>query len=179
MGKIKVLVFGASSSIHSINKQLAVFAGSLLDKCEVTVIDLNDFEMPIFSVDKEESIGIPEKAHNFKEAVKSHNGLIISMAEHNGAYSAAFKNIFDWVSRMDGTVWENKPILLLATSEGKRGGASVLQIAANRFPFNGGKIINTFSLPSFYTNFEPSKGIIEAEKLQELKNLVADFENQL
>jgi NAD(P)H-dependent FMN reductase len=27
---------------------------------------------------------------------------------------AAFKNIFDWMSRIDKNVWQNKPMLLMA-----------------------------------------------------------------
>jgi NAD(P)H-dependent FMN reductase len=35
--------------------------------------------------------------------------LVISFAEHNGAYSAAFK-IFDWISRIHATTFKkNKP----------------------------------------------------------------------
>jgi chromate reductase, NAD(P)H dehydrogenase (quinone) len=44
-------------------------------------------------------------------------------------------------------------MLLLATSPGGRGGATVLEIAKGRFPHMGGNIIADFSLPSFGQNF--------------------------
>ena len=121
----KILVFGASSSRDSINKELATYAATLLDGVEANIIDLNDFEMPIFSVDREADLGgQPDEAKQFKSLINDCDGLIISFAEHNGSYSAAFKNVFDWASRVEKDMWQNKPMLLLATSPGKRGGGS-------------------------------------------------------
>lgn len=141
---MKILAFAGSSSKNSINKKLAVFATTLFHKNnEISIIDLNDFEMPIFSEDKEKN-GIPLEAHNFVKHIDECDIVVLSLAEHNGAYSAAFKNIFDWASRIPKrTVFENKPILLMATSDGQRGGQFVLEMAKNRFPFNGGVVIDT------------------------------------
>ena len=91
---------------------------------QIDSIDLNDFEMPIFSIDKEKNTGIPNQAHTFKEKIRNAEGIIISFAEHNGSYSVAFKNIFDWASRIEKSMWLNKPMFLLATSPGGRGGSS-------------------------------------------------------
>jgi len=79
--------------------------------------------------------------------------IIISFAEHNGAYTTAFKNIMDWISRMEGSLWEDKPMLLLATSPGGRGGKSVLDLAINSFKFMSKGSLHSFSLPVFQTNF--------------------------
>ena len=49
---MKILAFGASTSKSSINQQFALFAAHQFDG-EVNMIDLNDYEMPVFSVDKE------------------------------------------------------------------------------------------------------------------------------
>ena len=165
-----ILAFGASSSRQSINKQLATFASSQIEDAEVTILDLNDFEMPIFSVDKERENGIPQLALDFKAHVLNSDGVIISFAEHNGAYSAAFKNIFDWISRIDGNVWGNKPMLLLSTSPGGRGGQTVLEIAVNKFSRMTTSGINHFSLPFFNKNFSMETGINDpllAEKFEE------------
>ena len=65
-----ILAFGASSSRRSINKQLSEYAASQLKGVQVKVLDLNNFEMPLFSVDKEAEQGIPELAYRFKEEIK-------------------------------------------------------------------------------------------------------------
>ena len=175
----KILVFGASNSRQSINKKLATYAASLLQELEYTLIDLNDFDMPMFGVDLEKAEGFPDKAVEMKALIKDHDGLLISLAEHNGAYTAVFKNIFDWLSRMEGSAWEDKPMLLLSTSPGRRGGASVMEIASNRFPWNGGKVIATFSLPSFGDNFAEGNGITDQKLDANLREQVNLFENHI
>lgn len=130
----------------------------------------NSFEMPIYSIDREKENGIPELAQSFSTKIKEADLILISLAEHNGTYSVAFKNIFDWLSRIPNqTVWLDKPLFLLATSPGARGGSSVLEMAKNRFPFNGGKVLDTFSLPSFNDNFDEQKGITNLTYLKDLK----------
>ena len=159
----KIVVFGASSSSKSINKKLSIYAAGQFKDHEIIVLDLNDYEMPIYSEDKEIKIGIPNEAHNFYSTLKDSDGIIISFAEHNGSYSVAFKNIFDWVSRIGKIVWWNKPMLLLSTSEGNRGASSVLKIAHQRISYNHSYKIPTFSLPSFSKNFDVINGIIDED----------------
>jgi chromate reductase, NAD(P)H dehydrogenase (quinone) len=169
----KILAFGASSSKNSINKKLAMYASGKFDDADVELLDLNDYEMPIYSVDREKADGIPDKAMLFASKIDSCDLLIISFAEHNGAYSTAFKNIFDWVSRIPGRdTWGDKDMLLLSTSPGKRGGATVLEIAKNYFPHCGGNIIGTFSLPDFYHNFDENKGIIDEKLNADLEKII-------
>ena len=159
----KIVAFGASSSKKSINKDFATFVASQVKDVDVLVLDLNDFEMPIYSIDYENDNGIPKKAFNFKEKLKSANGIVISFAEHNGVYTAAFKNIFDWISRIEKIVWYNKPMFLLSTSDGSRGAQTVLEIAYKRISRGNPHEIPIFSLPNFYDNFDNQKGIIDKE----------------
>ncbi len=167
-----IIAFGASNSRQSINQVLAGWTAKQVENVNVQLVDLNDYEMPIFSVDREKSDGIPDKAKAFKSLIKDASGIIISFAEYNGSYSSAFKNIFDWVSRLDQPIWSDKPMFLLATSPGPRGGQTVLGSALTSFPFQGGKVVADFSLPSFYDNFSKETGITNA-------NLQSDFELQL
>lgn len=99
--------------------------------------------------------------------------LVISLAEHNGSYSTAFKNVFDWLSRIPNRkVFREKKLFLLATSPGARGGQSVLETASNRFPRDGAELVATYSLPSFYEHFEAEKGIQDAVLLDELETKI-------
>lgn len=153
----KVVTIGGSSSKNSINRQLAEYAGEKLENVALIKIDLNDFEMPMFSIDMESEHGYPKTVLALNDLVASADGFVISLAEHNGAYAAAFKNAFDWLSRVEGKVWRNKPMVLLSTSPGARGGATVLEIAKGRFPYNGGNIVGSMSFPSFFDNFKDGK----------------------
>jgi len=132
--------------------------------------------MPVFSVDKEKENGIHNLAHEFYAKIGSADFIVLSLAEHNGAYSTAFKNVLDWASRINNKTFQQKPMLLLATSPGARGGATVLDIASKRFPFQGAELKGTFSLPSFFENFDAVNGIINPELKNELIEIIASIE---
>jgi NAD(P)H-dependent FMN reductase len=166
-----IVAIGGSNSSVSINKQLAIYAASQVAGAEVVSIDLNTFSMPLYGIDEENTNGIPENAINVNEIINSSDGIVLSLAEHNGAYTAAFKSMYDWLSRIDKKVWKDKPMLLMATSPGGRGGQTVLGIAKAGFPFLGGNIIADFSLPFFNKNFT-KEGIIDVELNKELNNKI-------
>lgn len=173
-----IIAFAGSNSKNSINKELVAYAAKKVDSAEVTVLDLNDFELPLYGIDYEIEHGIPGNAHKFLELIQSSDGIVLSLAEHNGAYATVFKNIFDWMSRINGKLWSEKPMLLMATSPGARGGATVLEIAKGRFKYMGGNIVADFSFPSFNDNF--SNGNITDETLNEaLLKQVSIFEKAL
>lgn len=161
-----IVALGGSNSKTSINKKLAQYAANMVEGASVTTLDLNDFNIPMYGIDHEQAHGIPEDAKKMNNLIANADGLVISLAEHNGAYSAAFKSVFDWMSRINKEVWHNKPMLLMATSPGARGGASVLTLAKGSFPHLGGNIVADFSLPSFQNNFENDKVINEALQQQ-------------
>lgn len=176
---MKILAFAGSNSRKSINKQLVSWVATQFPNGAITILDLNDFEMPLFGVDYEAEQGIPQLAHDFASHIDAADLILISLAENNGAYSVAFKNVFDWVSRIpQRSVFEDKPIFLMATSPGKRGGSTVLSIAEQRFPFNGGKILETFSLPSFGDNFNKEEGIVHDELKQEVLSKIESILTQ-
>ena len=172
----KIIAFGASSSKTSINKQLATYAAHQFKNVEVEILDLNDYEMPIYSVDKEKENGIHSLANDFYTKIGSANFIIISFAEHNGGYSAAFKNILDWASRINAKTFQQKPMLLLATSPGGRGGKSVLEMAKNHLPHQGADIKGSFSLPSFHDNFKLEVGITNEDLKNELLEIIKSID---
>ncbi|MFV5685307.1 NADPH-dependent FMN reductase [Flavobacterium sp. GB2R13] len=173
---MKIIAFGGSPSKNSINKKLATYAANLFENAEIEVLDLNDFQMPLFSVDIEVEIGQHELAKAFLAKIASADILVVSLAENNGNYSVAFKNVFDWCSRINGKVFQEKPMLLMATSPGGRGGSSVLEIAKNAFPRYGAVIKATFSLPSFDANFDVENGKISNPELdKQLKEIIKNF----
>lgn len=170
---MKIIAFGGSNSKQSINKHLATYAASLFENADVEVLDLNDYAMPLFSVDLEKEVGQHEIAKAFLAKLASADILVVSLAENNNNYSTAFKNLFDWSSRITKEVFQQKPMLLLATSPGSRGGASVLEIARNALPRYGAEIKGTFSLPAFGANFDlHDNKISNAELDKELKDII-------
>ena len=173
----KIVAFAGSTSATSINKQLATFAAENLKHTDFDVVDLRDFTMPIYSIDEEQK-GFPEDALLFSNLFDSYDGFIISLAEHNSSYAAAFKNMYDWASRVNGNVFRDKPLLLMSAAPGPRGGASVLEAGIARFSRAGAKTLTSFSLPNFYENFKDN-ALVNEPLHNTLKEKVAEFEKAL
>ena len=163
---MKILAFAASSSKNSINKKLVSYAATLLSDDHVEILDLNDYETPLYSIDKEESQGIPEQAKAFYKKIGEADALLISYAEHNASYTAAYKNLYDWMSRIDTKVFQQKPMCLLATSPGPGGASNVLAAAKRSAPYFGGELKADVSVPKFFDNFDVSTNTISNAEIQ-------------
>lgn len=180
----KILVFAATNSAQSINKRLASHAAKVLQDelaalVEIEIIDLNDYEMPIYSPEREQA-GMPQLAQDFYEKIGASDGLIISFAEYNGTYTAAFKNIFDWTSRISMKVFQDRPTLLMATSMGGRGGQGVMAAAQGGLPHFGADITSTFNFGPFSEHFDAQTNRLTTPELAlELREALVTFEAAL
>lgn len=167
---MKILAFAATNSSKSINKQLVHYAASQIadqhEGTETEILDINDYELPLFSEDREAEIGQPELAKVFIDKIANSDAIIISFAEHNGSYTVAYKNIFDWASRINPKVFQNKAMIMLATSPGPGGASSVLASATASAPYFDGDVKASLSIPSFYDNFDSEQGRINNDDLK-------------
>ena len=175
---MKILSFAGSTSSTSINRELVKFVLKSFPESETTLLDLNDYSVPVFSVDLEKD-GFPEKTRHFLGQIAECDAIICSLAEHNRSYTAAFKNIFDWASRIDTKVWQGKKMLLMTASPGGFGGGNVMNTAKTFFPQFGAEIIETFSLPKYYENFDTENGVVQPELLAELKGKIENFRKSI
>jgi len=182
--QLNIVVFAASNSTQSINKRLALHAVSILQdefksQVKIKALDLNDYEMPIYSPEREAQ-GIPQLAKNFYAELGAADGVIISLAEHNGAYTASFKNILDWCSRIKMKIFQNRPVMLLATSIGGHGGRNLLAVAMRDFPKGGANITSHFSFGPFKEHFDrQADQLITPELALELREAIAAFHDAL
>lgn len=173
----KIIAFTGSNSETSINDQLLHYALSFIKQSEVNYIDLKPLEVPIYSDNFEKSNGIPEDIQALKAKIDKADALIVAVNEHNGAMSAFFKNITDWLSRSDSNYLQNKPIFLMSTSPGKGGAKSSLEYTIKNFNKFGGNVIHHFSLPSFGENFV--KQNLNKKYKADLESLLTNFENEI
>ncbi len=139
---MKILAVAATNSRTSINRALVTFAADRLKaqvspEADIALVDLNAFEMPIYSKDRETEDGIPQAAHRLFGQIGAADAILVSFAEHNGSVTSAWKNIFDWMSRIDMKVWQDKPVVFLAATPGRRAGAGVLGGQENMAPYFG------------------------------------------
>ncbi|WP_299536830.1 NADPH-dependent FMN reductase [Ulvibacterium sp.] len=170
-----ILAFAGSNSSTSINYQLVKYTASLVDDQVVQLLNMAHFPFPMYSIDYEKENGFSNSLVELKGDIGKADGLIISVNEHNGNPSAYFKNLIDWLSRVERKFLQDKTLLLMSTSGGKRGGAGALEIAEKTLVRFGTSEILTFSLPNFSTNFDVHKGILDHGLAQLHQNIVAEF----
>jgi len=160
---MRILAFAGSSSRKSINGMLVrhgadLIEAGLLPNSTVEVLDLNDFEMPIFSIDRQNENGVHPLAQALYRKIGEADALMMSFAEHNGGYSVAFKNIFDWMSRIDRKVYQDRPTVMFAASPGGGGARRVLDVAVAGAPTFGADLRASLSVPNFGDNFDQDRG---------------------
>ena len=126
----KILAFAGSARKDSLNKKLLkiAVAGATAAGANITLVDLADFDMPLFNQDLESKQGMPDKAGEFKKLMIEHEGFLIASPEYNGAFSPLLKNTIDWVSRSEAddesplVAYRGKTAAIMATSPGGLGG---------------------------------------------------------
>lgn len=160
---MKILAFAASNSKNSVNKQIVTHATNVFNSefdpsADIEILDLNDYEMPIYSIDREKEGGIPAKAQEFYDKIGESDAIIISFAEYNGNFTSAYKNVFDWASRIKMKVYQSKPVLHISGSIGPNGGANVLKIANDSAPHFAADLKASFKVGPFSEKFDIDKG---------------------
>lgn len=174
---MKLFVIGGSNSKNSIKRQLALHTASLFSSAEIINYDISKIDLPLFSVDLEVEIGSHPVCIDFAQQMDACDLIIISLAENNSSFNVGLKNLLDWTSRIkDRKTFGGKNMLLMATSPGARGGASVLESAQALFPRFGANVLASYSLPSFYDNFDAEKGITNVELKQQLQAIISKIE---
>ena len=73
---MKILAFAGSNSVQSINRKLVIHTLTYFQNIEINLLDLNDYEMPLFSVDRQLKDGFPQKAYNFLAQIESCDCLL-------------------------------------------------------------------------------------------------------
>jgi len=167
-----ILAFSGSLSSDSINHTLIEYATTLVTGVNVRIISLLDFAMPLYSRDIENE-GVPGKVTELRALFDAADGFLISVPEYNSSVPAGFKNAIDWLSRTGGKPFQEKPVLLMSTSPGGRGGASVQEHLLRVLPFWGADVVGSFSLPKFEENFAEGKleGALQTKLTGALRNL--------
>jgi len=158
-----ILAFAGSNSTTSINYSLVKYTASLIEGHQVRLLNMANYPFPMYSEDAEKEQGYSNALKELYDDIQEVDALIISVNEHNGGQSAYFKNLIDWLSRLDRSFIKESKIFLMSTSPGKRGAIGSHERTEKMLTRFGAEIISTFSLPSFKDNFDSEKGITDKE----------------
>lgn len=176
----QIIAFAGSNSSTSINFKLVKYIASLCTSShQLQLLNMVHYPFPLYSEDLENTQGFSNSLLELSEDIRRSDGLIVGVNEHNGNLSAYSKNLIDWLSRVNRNFLAQKPILLTATSRGKRGAISALEIMEKTLPRFGAEVKATFSLPSFDENFKEHEGILNSALKTELTQAIAIFNKAL
>jgi NAD(P)H-dependent FMN reductase len=178
----KIIAFSASARKESFNHKLLNKAVVLARQHgEVEVIELGDFEMPLYNGDYEQSKGTPEAAKKLHEIISLSGGVMISSPEYNYSYSPLIKNTIDWLTRIKSSntpngIFYNKPVQLMSAAAGYTGGVRGLDHLNDVFSAIGAHVMpGLFALPACYQAFDANGDFVEEKNQLNLKNYIDRF----
>lgn len=172
----QIIAFAGSNSSDSINEQLVHAAIKKLPNESTHFVNLKEMKVPMYSKDLEAEQGIPEAIKELYQQFTGADGFIIASPEHNGLILAFFKNIIDWLTRIDQKIFMDKPVLLLSASPGEGGGKTNLSILSETMPFWGAEIIDTYSLGNFHDVFDiDTQSITDVEEISNFHAALEKF----
>ena len=111
-----ILAFAGSNSSTSINHELVTYLTTQLKESTFELFKLSDMDLIVYSEDEQRENGFPSSINQIYKHIQAADGLLISVNEHNSNPSAFFKNVMDWLSRLDRKFLEGKKIFLLSAS---------------------------------------------------------------
>lgn len=118
MSSLRLLGICGSLRAASWNRKLMLEAARVFDPAEF--VDAN-LRLPLYDGDLE-ALGLPPEVQRLADQIKSADAVVIAGPEYNKAMSGVLKNALDWISRVPGGVWRDKPVAILSAAAGRAGG---------------------------------------------------------
>ena len=175
---MKILFFAGSLRKQSLNKKFVNVAFEIAKAkggCEPELIDLLDYEMPVYNQDIQDA-GFPQTASRFIEKVMSAQAIVISSPEYNGSISSVLKNTVDWSSRGPKNPWAGKQVLLLGASPGALGATRGLWHGRQPFTVLSAHVYpDMMGLPKANEAFDEQGRLKDKASHERLAKLVESF----
>ena len=113
-----ILLIPGSLRAGSVNRMLAAEAGRLYGG----PAEWGGIRMPLYDGDREEAEGIPEEAVRLEAQIRAAEAVVIATPEYNYALPGGLKNALDWLSRIKGRPFEDRPLAIVSATAGRTGG---------------------------------------------------------
>ncbi len=81
-----------------------------------------DLRLPLFDEDLEIAEGFPPGVLALHAQITAADAIVIATPEYNKALPGVLKNALDWVSRVPGAAWRDKPVAIMSAADGRAGG---------------------------------------------------------
>lgn len=175
----KILAFSGSAKKSSLNQKLVTCAAQYAKEAgaEITVINLGDFNLPLFDEDLEREQGTPQGAVELKELMKSHHGFLISSPEYNSSITPLLKNAIDWASRKADDesnleCFDGKVIGLMACSPGALGGMrGLFHVTSILGSIKSIVLPHQIAVGNGYQAFDQQGKLVEKKDIEAVRNI--------
>jgi NAD(P)H-dependent FMN reductase len=171
----RILAFSGSARRASLNRKLlnVVVAAARESGGEVTVIDLNEYPLPLYHGDLEEAEGLPANAAKLIELIATHPGLLIASPEYNSMFTPLLKNTIDWCTRGDENPFTGRVAAVVSASPGMLGGVRSMTLVRQLLTHLGCHVIPAQCIvPHADKAFDPAGALI-SPRTQESARAVA------
>lgn len=175
---MKIFVYSASLREDSVNLRLSKLIAKVAEAygAEVDFARINDFDMPVYNFDVQQSDGIPPGTVALADRIKSADGMILTSPEYNWLPPASIKNAVDWLSRIKPGPLDKKSILLSSASPSLAGGVKGLMTLRISFEALGTWVYpRTFTLAQAPTAFKDDGTLVNDDLTVMLNDMVADY----
>ncbi|MGI9586174.1 MAG: NADPH-dependent FMN reductase [Acidimicrobiia bacterium] len=121
----KIVILAGSVRAGSLNAALAdrVAEAARDQRFSVHLLDLADYQMPMYNGDDEATHGQPDGAVRLHDVVVTADILLIASPEFNGGPTPLLKNALDWVSRVSKRPLSGRRIGLMSAAPGRGSGS--------------------------------------------------------
>jgi chromate reductase, NAD(P)H dehydrogenase (quinone) len=121
---VRILAFSGSARRESLNKKLLAVVVDAARNAggEVSLIELNDYPLPLYHGDLEDAEGLPANAQKLIGLIQQHPALLIASPEYNSYFTPLLKNTIDWCTRGDDNPFTGKTAAVVSASPGMLGG---------------------------------------------------------
>ena len=174
----RILAFAGSARRESFNRKFLAVAVQAAREggAEVTLIDLNDYVLPLYHGDLEDQSGMPENATKFVALIAQHDALLIASPEYNSMITPLLKNTIDWCTRADDDPFPGKVAAVISASPGGFGAVRSLVMAQQLLLKLGCHIIpGQTALPQASKVFDAEGKLTDARALKSVQGLVTSL----
>jgi NAD(P)H-dependent FMN reductase len=172
MAPPRVLVIPGSARAQALSKRVAAAALAAIERAAGagTLVDLAQFEMPLYQAELEARAGIPEAARRLQGLIAGHDALLIASPEYNGSMPPLLVNTLDWCSRTDPQnpsasglgIFADKPAALAGSSPGALGGLRALIHLRDLLGYLGMIVIaQQIAVPRAHQAFGANGGLVD------------------
>lgn len=176
--KPRILAFSGSARRESLNRRLLAVAAAAVEQAggSVTLVDLNDYEMPLYHGDVEDAKGLPANAVRLIEQIKAHDGLLVASPEYNSFITPLLKNTLDWCTRADDDPFPGRAAAVVSASPGAYGGIRSLQHARHLLLHLGCHVVpSQCSLPRAHEAFDEAGGLKDKRTRTAVESVALDL----